>query len=188
MRDTIGIILLAQGVNLQTVTEDQYMNAIDYMTKQISDGWIRGVKGNEYAEDLTSGDATAVIGWSGDMFILKAENEGKFDFAIPESGGTISGDNLMIPSTASAEGKANAEKMINFYYDPAIAAEVAAYVNYVCPVKGAQAEMEKIAPELASSPFIFPDDAMSKRLNVFRSLTPAEETSWTEAFQKAAGN
>jgi len=188
MRDTIGIILLAQGVNLQTVTEDQYMNAVDYMAKQISDGWIRGVKGNEYAEDLTSGDATAVIGWSGDMFILKAENEGKFDFAIPDSGGTISGDNLMIPSTASPEGKANAEKLINFYYDPAIAAEVAAYVNYVCPVKGAQAEMEKIAPELASSPFIFPDDAMSKRLNVFRSLTPAEETSWTEAFQKAAGN
>ena len=188
MRDTIGIILLAQGVNLQTVTEDQYMNAVDYMAKQISDGWIRGVKGNEYAEDLTSGDATAVIGWSGDMFILKAENEGKFDFAIPESGGTISGDNLMIPSTASPEGKANAEKLINFYYDPAIAAEVAAYVNYVCPVKGAQAEMEKIAPELASSPFIFPDEAMSKRLNVFRSLTPAEETSWTEAFQKAAGN
>jgi spermidine/putrescine transport system substrate-binding protein len=188
MRDTIGIILLAQGVNLQTVTEDQYMNAVDYMAKQISDGWIRGVKGNEYAEDLTSGDATAVIGWSGDMFILKAENEGKFDFAIPESGGTISGDNLMIPSTASPEGKTNAEKLINFYYDPAIAAEVAAYVNYVCPVKGAQAEMEKIAPELASSPFIFPDDAMSKRLNVFRSLTPAEETSWTEAFQKAAGN
>jgi spermidine/putrescine transport system substrate-binding protein len=188
MRDTIGIILLAQGVNLQTVTEDQYMNAVDYMAKQISDGWIRGVKGNEYAEDLTSGDATAVIGWSGDMFILKAENEGKFDFAIPESGGTISGDNLMIPSTASAEGKASAEKLINFYYDPAIAAEVAAYVNYVCPVKGAQAEMEKIAPELASSPFIFPDDKMSQRLNVFRSLTPAEETSWTEAFQKAAGN
>ena len=133
------------------------MNAVDFMAKKIADGWIRGVKGNEYAEDLTSGDATAVIGWSGDMFILKSENEGKFDFAIPESGGTISGDNLMIPSTVSAEGKVNAEKLINFYYEPAIAAEVAAYVNYVCPVKGAQAEMEKIAPELASSPFIFPD-------------------------------
>ena len=188
MRDTIGIILLAQGVNLQTVTENQFMNAVDYMAKKINDGWIRGVKGNEYAEDLTSGDATAVIGWSGDMFILKSENEGKFDFAIPDSGGTISGDNMMIPSTVTAEGKANAEKLINFYYDPAIAAEVAAYVNYVCPVKGAQAEMEKIAPELASSPFIFPDDATSKKLNVFRSLTPAEETSWSEAFQKAAGN
>ena len=188
MRDTIGIILRSQGVDLQTVTEDQFMNAVDFMAKKIADGWIRGVKGNEYAEDLTSGDATAVIGWSGDMFILKSENEGKFDFAIPDSGGTISGDNLMIPSTASAEGKANAEKLINFYYDPAIAAEVAAYVNYVCPVKGAQAEMEKIDPALASSPFIFPDAATSAKLSVFRSLTPAEETSWGEAFQKAAGN
>jgi spermidine/putrescine transport system substrate-binding protein len=188
MRDTIGIILLSQGVNLQTVTEDQFMNAIDFMSKKIADGWIRGVKGNEYAEDLTSGDATAVIGWSGDMFILKSENEGKFDFALPDSGGTISGDNFIIPSTASAEGKANAEKLINFYYDPAIAAEVAAYVNYVCPVKGAQAEMEKIDPALAASPFIFPDAAMSSKLNVFRSLTPAEETAWGEAFQKAAGN
>jgi spermidine/putrescine transport system substrate-binding protein len=188
MRDTIGIILLSQGVNLQTVTEDQFMNAVDFMEKKIADGWIRGVKGNEYAEDLTSGDATAVIGWSGDMFILKSENEGKFDFALPESGGTISGDNFVIPSTVSAEGKANAEKLINFYYDPAIAAEVAAYVNYVCPVEGAQAEMEKIDPALAASPFIFPDAAMSAKLNVFRSLTPAEETSWGEAFQKAAGN
>jgi spermidine/putrescine transport system substrate-binding protein len=188
MRDTIGIILLSQGVNLQTVTEDQFMNAVEFMEKKIADGWIRGVKGNEYAEDLTSGDATAVIGWSGDMFILKAENEGKFDFALPDSGGTISGDNFVIPSTASAEGKASAEKLINFYYDPAIAAEVAAYVNYVCPVKGAQAEMEKIDPALAASPFIFPDAAMSAKLNVFRSLTPAEETTWSEAFQKAAGN
>ena len=188
MRDTIGVILLGQGVDITTVTEDQFMNAVDFMAKKIADGWIRGVKGNEYAEDLTSGDATAVIGWSGDMFILSSENAGKFDFAIPESGGTISGDNLMIPSTASPTGKANGEKLINYYYDPAVAAEVAAYVNYVCPVKGAQAEMEKIAPELASSEYIFPTEKTASRLHVFRSLTPDEETTWAEAFQQAQGN
>ena len=188
MRDTIGIILRSQGVDLSTVTEDQFMNGVDFLAQKISDGWIRGVKGNEYAEDLTSGDATAVIGWSGDMFILASENEGKFDFAIPESGGTISGDNLLIPSTATAEAKAGAEKLINWYYDPAIAAEVAAYVNFVTPVKGAQAEMEKIDPDLAASEYIFPSEKTMKNLSVFRSLTPAEESTWTEAFQKAAGN
>jgi len=188
MRDTVGVILRSQGVNLSTVTEDQFMNAVDYLAKMIKDGWIRGVKGNEYAQDLTSGDATAVIGWSGDMFILKAENDGKFDFAVPESGGTISGDNMLIPSTATAEAKANTEKLINYYYDPAVAAEVAAYVNFVCPVKGAQAEMEKIDPELAQSEFIFPSEAMMANLSVFRALTPAEESTWSEAFQKAAGN
>ena len=188
MRDTIGIILMSQGVDITKVTEDQFMNAVDFMAKKIADGWIRGVKGNDYAQDLTSGDATAVIGWSGDMFILASENAGKFDFAIPESGGTISGDNLMIPSTASPAGKANGEKLINYYYDPVVAAEVAAYVNYVCPVKGAQAEMEKIAPELATSEYIFPTEKTASRLHVFRSLTPDEETKWAEAFQKAQGN
>jgi spermidine/putrescine transport system substrate-binding protein len=185
MRDTVGIILRSRGVDLQTVTEDQFMDAVEFLEQKISDGWIRGVKGNEYAEDLKSGDAIAVIGWSGDMFILKNDYEGKFDFAIPESGGTISGDNLMIPYTATAEAKASAEKLINWYYDPAIAAEVAAYVNYVTPVKGAQAEMEKINPELASNEFIFPSEKMMANLSVFRSLTPAEETSWSEAFLKA---
>jgi spermidine/putrescine transport system substrate-binding protein len=188
LRDTIGVILLSQGVDVTKVTEDQYMNAVDFMEGKISDGWIRGVKGNEYAEDLTSGDATAVIGWSGDMFILASENEGKFDFAIPESGGTISSDNFVIPYTVTADAKANAEKMINYYYDPAVAAEVAAYVNYVCPVKGAQAEMEKIDPDLATSEYIFPTEKTMAKLNVFRALTTEEETTWTEAFQKAAGN
>jgi spermidine/putrescine transport system substrate-binding protein len=188
MRDTMGIILRSQGVDLQTVTEDQFMNAIDYLEKRISDGWILKASGNSYTLELEKGNANAVIGWSGDLFSLSNENAGKFDFAIPDSGGTISGDNVLIPSTASAEAKANAEKLINYYYDPVIAAEVAAYVNYVCPVKGAQEEMEKIAPDLASSPYIFPDAATSKKLSVFRSLTPAEETTWEEAFQKALGN
>ncbi len=188
MRDTIGVILLSQGVDVTKVTEDQFMNAVDFLAKKIADGWIRGVKGNEYKEDLISGDATAVIAWSGDMFQLATENEGKFDFAIPESGGTISGDNFLIPSTASPEGKKNAETLINYYYDPAVAAEVAAYVNYVTPVQGAQAEMEKIDPELAKSEYIFPTEKTMARLNVFKALSPAEEASWTEAFQKAAGN
>jgi len=187
MRDTIGIILRSRGVDLQTVTEDQFMSAVKFLEQKISDGWIRGVKGNEYAEDLKSGDAIAVIGWSGDMFSLKNDYDGKFDFAIPESGGTISGDNLVIPYTATAEAKANAEKLINWYYDPAIAAEVAASVNYVTPVKGAQAEMEKFAPELVDNEFIFPTEKTMANLSVFRALTPAEETSWSEAFLKAAG-
>ena len=36
---------------------------------------------------------------------------------------------------------------MNFVYDPKIAAQIAAYVNYVSPVKGAKEEMAKIDPE-----------------------------------------
>ena len=186
MRDTIGIIMMYQGVNISKFTKDQFMNAIDFLQKKIADGWIRQVKGNDYKEDLISGDAVAVIGWSGDAFQLASENDGKFDFAIPDSGGTFSNDNMIIPYTSNLQTET--EKLINYYYDPAVAAEVAAYVTYVCPVVGAQAEMEKIDPALAKNELIFPTSKTQSRLQVFRPLTPAEETEFSTAFQKAVGN
>jgi len=185
MRDTIGIIMLAQGVDITKFTEDQFMNAVDFMAKKIQDGWIRGVKGNEYTEDLTSGDATAVIGWSGDMFILASENKGKFDFAIPDSGGVLSYDYMAIPSTSTIPID-NIYKLFDHYCDPKVAAEVASYVNYMCLISGAQKEMEKLNPSLAKSKYIFPTSSDIKKLKIFRKLTPSEETTFTEAFQKAA--
>ena len=187
MRDTMGIILQYQGVDItKPFTEDQFMNAIDFFEKQVSDGIIRQVKGNDYLEDMAIGDAIAVIGWSGDIFSLNAEEGDKFEFGIPESGGTLWSDNMMIASTSS--NKSNSEKLMDYYYDPKVAAEVAAWVNYICPVVGAQAEMEKIDPELANSNFIFPDDATLSKVSVFRSLNFEEEVKFSEAFQIASGN
>jgi spermidine/putrescine transport system substrate-binding protein len=186
LRDTVGVIMLAQGVDITKFTKDQYFNALDFLQKKIADGFIRQVKGNDYKEDLISGDAVAVIGWSGDAFQLAAENDGKFEFAIPESGGTISADNFIIPSTS--KNKANVEKLINYYYEPEVAAKVAAYVNYITPVQGAQAAMEKVDPTLVNNELIFPTAKTQSMLHVFRNLTPAEETEFTDAFQKATGN
>lgn len=185
-RDTIGIIMQYQGVDPSgDFTEDQYMNAIDFLKGKIADGFIRQVKGNSYSESLVNGDAVAVIGWSGDLFILRSENNNKFDFAIPESGGTLWSDNMLIPSTSTH--KKNAEALINYYYEPAVAAQVAAYVNYICPVEEAQPELEKIDPALAKSPYIFPDAATLAKVKVFRSLTADETTKYQSAFDEAVG-
>ena len=187
MRDTIGLIMLEQGVDVSgQFSADQFANAIAVLEKQISSGQIRQVKGNSYKEDLISGDALAVIGWSGDIFQINAENGDKWGVALPEAGATYSFDNLMVP--IGSPHKKNAEKLIDYYYDPKVAATVAAYVNYVCPVVGAQAEMEKIDPELASSEWIFPTDAYLAKAKTFRTLTPDEETTYSAAFQKAIGN
>ncbi len=187
MRDTMGIILQYQGVDVsQPFTEDQFMNAVDFLEKQVADGIIRQVKGNDYLDDMESGDAVAVIGWSGDIFALANDNDGKFEFAIPESGGTLWSDNVLLPSTST--NKKNAQAVINNYYDPAVAAQVAAWVNYICPVQGAREEMEKIDAALVNNPFIFPDDATLAKVKVFRSLSPEEETTFSEAFAAASGN
>ena len=187
LRDTMGIIMLYQGVDpSKPFTEDKFMNAIDFLQKKIKDGFIIGIRGNEYTQDLRSGNATAVFGWSGDMFQLAAESDGKFDFAIPDSGGMIANDNFMIPSTTPSVDAAT--ELVNYYYDPVVAATVAAWVNYVCPVKGAQEAMEKVDPSLANSEYIFPTAKTTSRLSIFRALTAAEETKFQTAFQTAAGN
>ena len=137
------------------------------------------MKGNSYMEDLTSGNAVAGITWSGDIFVLAYDTEDpNWTFTIPESGGTLWSDNMMVPITSTH--RSNAEKLMDYYYDPAVAAQVAAWVNYVCPVEGAQAEMEKIDPELAESPFIFPtaEFIADNNIQVFRALDADEDIEY----------
>jgi len=188
MRDTVGLIMLSQGVDIsKQFTEDQFNAALDVLQKQVDSGQIRQVKGNSYLEDLRSGNAIAAIAWSGDILLAQFEEEDpNYTFTLPDTGGTLWSDNLMVP--IGSPHKTNAEKLFDFYYEPAIAAEVAAYVNYICPVEGAKAEMEKIDPSLVDSPLIFPTAEDLANVKVFHSLTPDEETTYSEAFQKVIGN
>ncbi len=188
MRDTIGLIMMSQGVDVASPDwgDDEFYAALDVLDAQIKSGQIRQVRGNSYAEDLVSGDALAVIGWSGDITVLNFENGDNWQFALPESGGTLWSDNMMIP--IGSPHKANAEDLMNYYYDPQVAAEVAAYVNYICPVQGAKEAMEAIDPSLVDDQLIFPDDSMLAQAHVFRALTPDEETAYNEAFQSVIGN
>lgn len=181
MRDTVGLVMMSQGVDISgPFTNDQFMAALDVLQKQVDSGQIKQVKGNSYKEDLINGQAYAAIGWSGDIFQINAENGDKWGFALPESGGTLWSDNLLIPATATH--KKNAEMLMNYYYQPTVAAQVAAYVNYICPVQGAQAEMQKLDPELAKSNWIFPDAATLDNSQVFRPLTPQEQAEYSKAF------
>ena len=162
-RDTAALVMQNQGVDIESDWGSaEFENAVAFIEQKIDEGYIRKVKGNSYMEDLTSGNAVAGITWSGDIFVLAYDTEDpSWTFTIPESGGTLWSDNLMVPITSTH--RRNAQKLMNYYYDPAVAAELAAWVNFVCPVVGAQAEMEKIDPELAESPWIFPTDRLHRR-------------------------
>ncbi len=189
-RDTLGLIMLDQGVDpSQEFTETEFEAAIAEVDRRLSDGFIRRIKGNSYLNDLKGGNAIAGIVWSGDLFVLRAETEDEdWEFVIPESGGMLWSDNLMVPITS--HHRRNAQAVMNHYYDPAVAAEVAAWVNYVCPVEGAQAEMEKIDPELAESPFIFPgeDYIADNNIKGFRALSAQEDADYSAAWAEAVGN
>jgi spermidine/putrescine transport system substrate-binding protein len=188
MRDTIGLIMMWQGVNVAgKFTEAQFMNAVNKFDQLVKEGYIGQIKGQSYAQDLQAGNVSHVIGWSGDIAQLNLQvGSEQFGFAVPESGGTFSSDNFMIPVTA--KNQANAEALMNYYYDPAVAARLSAYINYVCPVKGAQEEMAKFNVKQSKNTLIFPTPDTFKKLQVFRGLTPSEQLKFSTAFQKVSGN
>ena len=187
LRDTVGLIMIEQGVDVSgDWGDDEFFAALEVLEEHISSGQIRQVKGNSYTEDLVSGDALAVIGWSGDITTLNYENGDRWAFALPDAGGTLWSDNLLIP--VGSPHKSNAEKLMDYYYDPEVAAQVAAYVNYICPVEGARDAMEAIDPELMENPLVFPDDEVLARSQVFRALSAEEESRYNEEFQAVIGN
>jgi Spermidine/putrescine-binding periplasmic protein len=189
-RDTVGCILLQQGVDIsQPIGKAEFEKAVAEVEKRMKDGNIRRIKGNSYIEDLKTGNAVAGIVWSGDLFILRAETEDpNWEFVIPESGGTLWSDNLMVPITSTH--RRNAEELMNYYYEPEVAAQVAAYVNYVSPVKGAKEVLAQTDPELAESPFIFPSEEYIAENNIkgFSALSAEDDADFSAIWQKVMGN
>jgi len=185
MRDTLGLIMSEQGTDVTKFTEAQFGNALDEFEKKVTDGYIRQVAGNDYMESLKSGDALASFAWSGDIAQLNAEGGGRWTFLLPEAGGLLWSDNLMIP--VGARHKQNAEILLNYYFQPEIAAKVAQYVQYVCPVVGAKEEMSRLDPTLLNNWMIFPDEKTLAKAPVVRTLTTQEETTFTDQFQRALG-
>jgi len=189
LNETMGTIMLSQGVDASgDWGETEFANALDLLAQQLADGQLRDVKGNSYVEDLVSGDALAVIAYSGDIVQLNAAaaaGEEQFGFTIPEAGSTMWTDNFVLPTTSGRLEEVQA--LIDFYYDPEVAAEVAAWVNYITPVDGAQEAMAAIAPELVDNQLIFPNEATLSQVAFFRTLTAEEDEDYNARFLEVAG-
>jgi spermidine/putrescine transport system substrate-binding protein len=184
-RDTMGLILLQQGKDPANFTADDFNNAVDYLQKANDSGQIRQFTGNDYSGLLTNGTAYACMAWSGDVVQLQADNP-NIKFVQPEAGMMIWADNMLIPNMA--QHTKNAEELMNYYYDPAVAAQLTAYVQYICPVKGAQQAMEKVDKTLVDNPLIFPDAAFLAKTHLFMGLDEATEKTYAAAFNKVKGS
>ncbi len=189
MRDTVGLTLLKLGYKPEDFTMEQADQAFAEIQKAVDAGIVRSFLGNDYKEGLVKGDLVLGTAWSGDMIIAKDE-KATLTFVIPDEDGALWTDNMLIPK--GAQHKFTAELMINWVYDPVIAAQLAAYIWYVSPVKGSQeaiaANQDPEVAALAENPLIFPDDATLARVHIFRDLSEEEETYMNDEFSKVTGN
>jgi spermidine/putrescine transport system substrate-binding protein len=188
MRDTIGLSAIRLGSKPEELTQEQFDAALAEVDTAVKGGIVRQVTGNSYVEDMAGGGVILAMAWSGDVLTLLVPDQKPdqdFQWVLPKEGGMLWTDNMVIPK--GSPNKAQAERWIDFYYEPQNAATIEAYVNYVCPVKGAKEVMLESDPDLAQNPLIFPPDDWVTRLHQFRATTADEEAAWSEAFTKAMG-
>ncbi|MGQ4399322.1 PotD/PotF family extracellular solute-binding protein [Streptomyces hayashii] len=184
MRDTVGMTMLDMGKDPAKFTDDDYDAVLARLQKAVDKGQIRRFTGNDYTSDLSKGDLAACVAWAGDVVQLQADNP-DIAYVVPDSGYMTSTDNMLIPN--KARHKTNAERLIDYYYQPEPAAELAAYINYVSPVADVKSYLAKIDKSAADNPLILPDKAMQAKSHAFRSLSSKEETAYQSKFAKLTG-
>ncbi|MFE9451093.1 spermidine/putrescine ABC transporter substrate-binding protein [Streptomyces sp. NPDC006739] len=186
--EAFALLMQGNGVDITRWTAGDFHTVCDQVEKEVHRGQIRRFTGNDYTKDLVSGDVLACQAYSGDVIQLQADNP-DIRFLVPEEGAELWSDSLMIPDRA--RHKANAERLIDYYYDPHVAAQLAAWVNYVCPVPAARevlaASPDKDTAALADNPLIFPDAALRGRLAIARDITSAERVEFAKRWNRIVG-
>ena len=182
--DAASTVLLGDGVDASKATVDQLLGAIDKIDEANSQGQFRRFTGNDYTTDLAKGNVWVAMAYSGDVVSLQSDNP-DLRFAYPEEGAMIFTDELMMPH--GVEHPYAAETMMNYLYEPEVAATLAAYINYISPVKGAQEILQERDPDIAENELIFPPQDVQDRLRAYPTLDPADEREMQEAMARVTG-
>jgi spermidine/putrescine transport system substrate-binding protein len=182
MEDTMAFFLVINGADPEDFTDDEWQVAIENLEKVVASGQVRRFTGNDYIRDLKSGNLAACMAWSGD---IAAAGDDRIPFVQPEEGLNIWSDNMMVPN--KADHKTNAEMLMNYYYDPVVAATLAAWVWYICPVEGAREAMEKIDPSQVDNNLIFPSDEFLATTRDFMVLDEKTRQQYQSDFSQASG-
>jgi len=184
MRDTVGLVLQADGVDPTTVTYKQAGPAFKRLEKAVNSGQVRRFTGNDYQDDLVAGNFAACVSWSGDVAQLTLDNP-KLRFVIPQEGGNRWADTMCMVKTSKRRKQVGA--WIDYFYDPVNAARVAAFVQYISPVANIKPELAKLDPAAPTNPLIFPPADVQAQLKIFRTLGKKEEEKFDTRFAQITG-
>jgi spermidine/putrescine transport system substrate-binding protein len=178
MRDTVPLMLKANGIDPADATKEEWLEQIDKLQQAVDSGQLRRFTGNDYVQDLTNGNVVAGIGWSGDVALIEPGNP-DVEWRMPTEGCIIWSDNMVIP--VGAPNTPAALAWMDFVYDPAVQAPISDYVRYVSPVKG----IDQVDPALAEDPLVNPTDEFTADCST-QPNPPGEDADVqevTEAFQ-----
>lgn len=178
------------GIDPTTSGPDEWKVAADWLQFQKDQGVVRSYVTQGYTDDMTAGNVSATMAWSGDVlyYALWAGYSNLEFIGPPAIKGLLWIDNMLIP--ANSERPDATMAVMDYYYKPNIATKVTEWVLYMAPVKGVQ---ERIAADAeaalekrylgygnklkatAESNYLFPDESFLSQTSFGREFTEDEE-------------
>jgi spermidine/putrescine transport system substrate-binding protein len=180
--------LFKAGIDPDKSTLNDWNKAAAVLEKQRNDGLVRAYYDQSYLNAISRGDVWITMAWSGDIFQQnQSTGNNDLEFAVPDEGGNIWTDNMMIPKLA--QNPVSAMKMIDWFYRPEIATMLTENVQYISsnsqvPVlmkqdaqnkKGANGQDQATLQALLSSPLVFPPQSVLSRTRNY--VTPQDPTT-----------
>ncbi|MFC4013011.1 spermidine/putrescine ABC transporter substrate-binding protein [Nonomuraea purpurea] len=183
--------MFALGIDPEKSTEADWKKAGEKLKAQRDAGIVRKYYDQSYINAVATGDVWLSMGWSGDVFQRQLAGE-PVKFVVPEEGGTIWTDNMLIPKGAA--NPLDALMLMDYLYQPAVAAELDEFIQYVTPVpavqellrekaKTAKGEDKKALEDMVDSPLMFPSEADYAKLRTFTTLTNQQQQVFNPIFQ-----
>jgi len=188
--------LFKAGVDPATSKLADWNKAADVLARQRNAGIVRAYYDQSYVNALSQGDTWISMAWSGDIFQqnMSAGNN-DLQFAVPQEGGTIWTDNMMIPKYA--QNPVSAMMMMDWFYQPQIAAMLTENIQYInaCSTTqglieddarlrhGANGQSQATLEALVTSPLVFPPDSELERLrNYVTPVSPQTAQTFKNIF------
>jgi spermidine/putrescine transport system substrate-binding protein len=190
--DLPNLVMINLGIDPAVSGPEEWQEAADWVNMLKESGTVRTFYDQGYIDDFVAGNTAATMGWSGDILYYAIWEDYPFEFAIPEGGGVLWIDNMLIP--ANAANPQGAYQLMDYVYQPEIAQMITEWVLYMSPVPEVQgmiaAHAEEESGEYASdlqltadSQFLWPDQSLLDMTSFGRNLTTDDEQEeWDAIF------
>jgi spermidine/putrescine transport system substrate-binding protein len=184
--------LFKVGIDPENSTEADWRKAAAALMQQKNAGIVRQYYDQSYINALSKGDTWISMAWSGDIFQQNLSAGTSLQFMVPEEGGTLWTDNMMIPKYA--KNPVSAMELIDWFYRPDIAALLTEAINYISPVPSVQGLVAKAAAaasgdnkaslqEVATSSLVWPSATEYSRLKNYVPITAKNSNLFNSIFQ-----
>ncbi len=166
IRDGMAVALLKNGHDINTTNDAELDAATQLLLDQLP--IVKSYEGDDIKNMLSRGIADIAVTWSGEAVAAKAlaqQNGKTLDYVVPDEGGNVWYDGMVIPKTS--QNKELAEKFINFVSRAENAKLISEYIGYAT---ANEAGYKLIDEELRGDEDFWATDDILARCTAFKYL------------------